>query len=197
MKNLRRKIQEKNREVMHVHGYQGLRADLVVKELGLTKGAYYHYFSGKQELGYSILDELIAPREFQYWNALNDYFGHPIEGVIERLKTLRIELKDEEFQRGSQLNNLIQEMAQLDEGFQQRLQRIVEGIRLTLSAAIERGQKSRLVAADVNPEEVSLFVLSCLLGAYSLAKAYQNRRPFDLAIEHLIGHLRSFKGSRG
>ena len=195
MKNLRRQIQEKNREAMHEHGYQGLRADLVIKELGLTKGAYYHYFSGKQDLGYSILDELIAPRYLGHWNVLNDYFGHPIEGIIERLKALRTELKEEDFQRGSQLNNLIQEMAQLDEGFQNRLQRIVEGMRLAIGGAIERGQKARLVSPDANPDEISLFVLSCLMGAFSLAKAYQSRRSFDLAIELLINHLRTFKGS--
>ena len=46
----RQRILEKNFEAMHEHGYQGMRADKVVKELGITKGAFYHYFEGKQEL---------------------------------------------------------------------------------------------------------------------------------------------------
>ncbi|HQU57759.1 MAG: TetR/AcrR family transcriptional regulator [Phaeodactylibacter sp.] len=194
MKDLRRQILEKNREAMHLHGYQGLRADLVVKELAITKGAYYHYFSGKQELGYCILDELIGPEHLHYWGALNDYFGHPIEGIIERLKTLRIELKNDYFLLGSELNNLIQEMAPLDEGFQQRLQRIVEGMRLAIRAAIERGKKARLVKAETDADEVATMVLTNLLGAFSLAKAFQDRKFFDRTIEQMTEYLRDFKG---
>lgn len=194
MKDIRHQIQEKNREAMHLHGYQGLRADLVVNELGITKGAYYHYFSGKQELGYSIVDEFIAPEQLQFWGALNGYFGHPIEGIVERLKALRTELKNDYFMTGSELNNLIQEMSPLDEGFRARLQRILEGMRLAIQGAIERGQKSRLVKADANAEEIALFVMANLLGAFSLAKAFQDRKFFDRCIEQMIGFLRGFKG---
>lgn len=194
MRDVRRQILEKNREAMHIHGYQGLRADLVVNELGITKGAYYHYFSGKQELAYSILDELIAPEHLQYWGTLNQYFGHPIEGIIERLKALRTELKSDYFPLGSELNNLIQEMAPLDEGFRLRLQRILDGIRLAIRGAVERGQKSRLIKAEAHAEEIANFVMCNLLGAFSLAKAFQDRKYFDRSIEHMTEYLRGFKG---
>lgn len=194
MRDVRRQILEKNREAMHLHGYQGLRADLVVNGLGITKGAYYHYFSGKQELAYCILDELIAPEHLQYWGALNQYFGHPIEGIIERLKALRIELKSDYFMLGSELNNLIQEMAPLDEGFRLRLQRILDGMRLAIRGAVEKGQKSRLIKAEAEAGEIANFVMCNLLGAFSLAKAFQDRKYFDRSIEHMTEYLRGFKG---
>ena len=59
--NTREQILNKNYESMCVHGFQGLRTDKVIDTLGITKGAFYHYFSSKKELGYAIVDEIIAP----------------------------------------------------------------------------------------------------------------------------------------
>ncbi|MCB0549614.1 MAG: TetR/AcrR family transcriptional regulator [Phaeodactylibacter sp.] len=196
MKDTRQQILEKNFRAMHEHGFQGLRTDQVIKELGITKGAFYHYFSGKQELGYCVVDEVIAPQYLDHWNQLYSYVGHPVEGIIERLMALRRDIPGENIKLGCPLNNLIQEMAPLDEGFQQRLNRIARGMHLAIQDALVRGQKAKLVDADVDPEKIAFFVLSALEGSFSIAKAFQNRKPFDVSIELLITHLRTLKNSR-
>ncbi|MCB0559054.1 MAG: TetR/AcrR family transcriptional regulator [Lewinellaceae bacterium] len=196
MKDTRRQILEKNFEAIHKHGFQGLRTDQVIKELGITKGAFYHYFSGKQELGYCVVDEIIAPQYLDHWNQLYSYVGHPIEGIIERLMALRREMPGENIQLGCPLNNLIQEMTPLDEGFRQKLNRIARGMHLAIQDALIRGQKARLVDPDADPEKVAFFVLSTLEGSFSIAKSFQNRRPFDASIDLLINHLRTFKNNR-
>ncbi|MCO6478677.1 MAG: TetR family transcriptional regulator C-terminal domain-containing protein, partial [Phaeodactylibacter sp.] len=96
---------------------------------------------------------------------------------------------------GCPLNNLIQEMAPLDEGFQQRLNRIARGMHLAIHDALARGQKARLVDPDANPDKVAFFVLSTLEGAFSIAKSFQDRKPFDVTIELLINYLRTVKSS--
>ncbi len=195
MKTTRRQILEKNYKAIHEHGYQGLRADQVIKELGITKGAFYHYFSGKQELGYCVVDEIIAPLYLDHWNQLYSYVGHPVEGIIERLMALRRDFPGENIKLGCPLNNLIQEMSPLDEGFRQRLNRIARGMHLAIQDALARGQKARLVDPDAGPEKVAFFVLSSLEGAFSIAKSFQNRRPLDESIELLIQYLRTLKNS--
>lgn len=195
MKDTRQQILEQNYKAMHEHGFQGLRTDQVIKELGITKGAFYHYFSGKQELGYCVVDEVIAPQYLGHWNQLYNYVGHPVEGIIERLMALRRDIPGENIKLGCPLNNLIQEMAPLDEGFQQRLNRIARGMHLAIHDALARGQKARLVDPDANPDKVAFFVLSTLEGAFSIAKSFQDRKPFDVTIELLINYLRTVKSS--
>lgn len=195
MKTTRRQILEKNYKAIHEHGYQGLRTDQVIKELRITKGAFYHYFSGKHELGYCVVDEIIAPLYLDHWNQLYSYVGHPVEGIIERLMALRRDFPGENIKLGCPLNNLIQEMSPLDEGFRQRLNRIARGMHLAIQDALARGQKARLVDPDADPEKVAFFVLSSLEGAFSIAKSFQNRRPLDESIELLIQYLRTLKNS--
>ena len=195
MKGTRQQILEKNFESIHRNGFQGLRTDQVIRELGITKGAFYHYFSGKQELGHCVVDEILVPRYLDYWNQLYAYVGHPVEGVIERLMTLRRDLPAEQIKFGCPLNNLVQEMTPLDEGFRERLGRITRGMQFAIQDALARGQKSRLVDPDANPEKVAFFVLSTLEGAFSITKSLQDRRPFDHSIELLINHLRTLKNS--
>jgi TetR/AcrR family transcriptional regulator, transcriptional repressor for nem operon len=38
-----------------------------VETAGTTKGALFHHFAGKQELGYAVLDEVIGPLLQQRW----------------------------------------------------------------------------------------------------------------------------------
>src|SRR5689334_24081192 len=46
--------------LMHVHGYYATSLDDVLRESGVGKGNFYYYFRSKEELGYAILDELVA-----------------------------------------------------------------------------------------------------------------------------------------
>lgn len=57
MNDTRTQILERIYQAVRLHGFQGMRADKVVIDLGITKGALYHYFASKLELGYAIVDE--------------------------------------------------------------------------------------------------------------------------------------------
>lgn len=52
----------------HLNGFQGLRADKVITEIGVTKGALYHYFPTNQSIGLSIIDEMIEPMYLTFYN---------------------------------------------------------------------------------------------------------------------------------
>jgi len=178
---------------MHEHGFQGLRTDKVIKELGITKGAFYHYFSNKQEVGYCVVDEIISPQYLGHWRQLNRYAGHPVDGIIERLESLQQGIPGESIRLGCPLNNLIQEMAPLDEGFQKRLKNITGGMYQAIKDALLRGQGQRLVQAEVDADQTAYLVLSSLEGAFGIAKSFQSRVPFDGAMEALKKYLQGLK----
>src|SRR5215470_16230068 len=65
----RRKILMAAFEEFYKHGFQGGSLNHIVEIAGTTKGALFHHFAGKQELGYAVLDEVVGPVLQQRWLA--------------------------------------------------------------------------------------------------------------------------------
>src|SRR5215813_5170552 len=63
----RRKILEAAFAEFYKHGFQGGSLNHIVEMAGTTKGALFHHFAGKQELGYAVVDEIIGPILEQRW----------------------------------------------------------------------------------------------------------------------------------
>ncbi len=193
MLDTRRNILEKNFEAMHRQGFQGLRPDKVIQQLGITKGAFYHYFAGKQELGYAIVDELIAPRYTSLWRQLDQYQGHPIDGIVQILVYLRANTDAEACTLGCPLNNLINEMAPLDEGFNTRLRDILTAMHQSATRALQRGKDQGLIQSHVEPGRYAYFILAALEGCFSIGKSMQEKAAFDAALNELMATLNALK----
>ncbi len=193
MIDTRRNILEKNYEAMHRHGFQGVRPDKVISELGITKGAFYHYFPGKLELGYAVVDEIIGPRYTGLWQQLEHYQGHPVEGIVWCLEYIRSGMNEQSCALGCPLNNLINEMAPLDEGFRIRLQGIMETMHSAIARALQRAADKGLLNRTLDAKNYAYFVLAAMEGCFSVGKSMQRRTAFDAALDELIGTLRGLK----
>ncbi len=189
----RQNILEKNFEAIHRQGFQGTRTDKVIEELGITKGAFYHYFKNKQDLGYAVVDEILAPRYIEQWTQLDEVLDHPIDGIINLLEQFKREYDQEKIILGCPLNNLIQEMAPLDDGFQARLNHILEEMHGAVRRALERANALLQVATLIDEKAVAYFILAAVEGSFTLAKSHQSKEVFDQSIDQLIRYLRSLK----
>ncbi len=159
------------------HGYQAASLTRILRDTGLTKGALYHHFDSKRALGFSVVDEVIAPMVHQHWIApLAHHHGDPIGCITECLRAAAERIDDRTLQLGCPLNNLAQEMSPIDEGFRQRIGAIFERWRLALANALSRGVECGAVAADIDPEVVAAFLVASLEGCLGMAKTAQDRR---------------------
>jgi len=116
MTDTRTEILHKNYEAIHRNGFQGVPADKVVAEMGITKGALYHYFPNKFDLGYAILDELLGPHYLKIWQSFEraeKNFGVVLLEVLESYRDFA--KTDEEIKLGWPLTNPTQEMPPLAE----------------------------------------------------------------------------------
>src|SRR3989449_7875543 len=59
-RSTREAILEAASRLIHVHGYNHTALDDVLRESGVGKGNFYYHFKSKEELGYAILDQIIA-----------------------------------------------------------------------------------------------------------------------------------------
>ena len=148
--NTRNRILHAAFKEMHRHGYQGLRIDAVLKETGLKKGALYHHFTGKQALGYAVLEELIQKRVAELWITPLDDYDDPIAGIKSIFTTAGESWGDTFFSLGCPLNNLAQEMSPIDEGFRTSIESFMSYWKKEIVEALTRGQNNGVVKKDIN-----------------------------------------------
>lgn len=175
------------------NGFQGLRADKVVADMGITKGALYHYFSGKQAIGAAVLDEIIRPNYLAFYHRLDQSEGNPIPLLIEHLNYLSDRATDEDVALGCPLNNLIQEMSPLDEDFRVRMKTIVEHIQQSVAAAIQRGKAAGFIKPEVDSDAIGHFFFAAVEGSYTVAKVRKSKAVFRSNVELLVDFLRTLE----
>lgn len=171
------------------NGFQGLRADKVVAEMGITKGALYHYFGSKQSIGTAVIDEIIRPNYLHFYHELDRFEGNPIPKLIEHLQYLSNMATEEDISLGCPLNNLIQEMSPLDEDFRLRMKSIVEHIQASVAAALQRGKLAGFVRQDVDCQAIGRFFFSTIEGSYTMSKVSKSREAFVANMGLLASYL--------
>ena len=172
------------------HGFQGGSLNRIVDEAGTTKGALFHHFEGKNDLGYAVVEEIIQPRIKELWL---DPLADSIDPITDAKQAVRQFIKQEQangrLAQGCPLNNLAQEMSPLDEGFRIRIEKVYSAWRESLESAFARGIKAAKVRRDISPRNVAAFVVSALAGIIGTAKNSQSEELMKQAGEAFFGYL--------
>jgi AcrR family transcriptional regulator len=186
-------ILQKNFEAIHQYGFHATRTDKVVQQMGITKGAFYHYFPDKNALGYAIVDEIIYPMYVQKWADAIKSGMHPIDSICSVIKGLQKHISRENVCLGCPLNNLIQEMSASDEEFRMRLARVIDDQLAILRQIIEKGIENGLIQPAIAPEWLAAFILSGIEGSFAIAKVKNSITAFHAAQNTLIHFLETLK----
>ena len=177
------------------NGFQGGSLNQIVEAAGTTKGALFHHFAGKQELGYAVVDEIISPLLEQRWLAPLADLADPIS---EMKRLFQHFAKDDTgsgyFVQGCPLNNLAQEMSPLDDGFRRRIDELYASWRQRYADALAAGVVAGTVRKDVSPGEVASLIVASQMGIWGTGKSSQNPELMVQACEGLCGYLESLRG---
>lgn len=173
-------------------GFQAASLDNMLSNAGVTKGALYHHFGSKQELGYAVVDELIREHILDRWVRSLENAESPIDGLLAILRGKETPPGFDQ-RLGCPLNNLAQEMSPLDEGFRKRLESVFRAWREGIGKALRRGQERGQVRPDVDPYQSADFFIASLEGSVSLAKNAQNMKLFDSCRAGLARYVESLR----
>lgn len=184
----RQKLLERAFEEIHRNGFRAASLDSILAEAGLTKGALYHHFPSKAELGYAVVEEVVRPWMEQVWLPIT-VADNPIDAAIGVIRERLRERSQMALTIGCPFNNLTQEMSGLDEGFRERLSAILHDWREATAAAMRRGQANGTVCADVDARAAAAFVISSVEGCVGMAKAAQSREFLEAGFRGLIEYL--------
>ncbi|MEK2647060.1 TetR/AcrR family transcriptional regulator [Bdellovibrio sp. BCCA] len=187
-----RNLEESRKEILEAafweiftRSFQGVSVDDIVGKTSLTKGAFYHQFPTKLDLGYALVDEVIKPMTYSRWiDPLKEY-ENPIEGILAQLKNLIGKAKPSELRYGCPLNNLVQEMAPVDKGFKERLENALNYWIDGMEKELKRAKEGGYLKKDVNTRQAAHFVVMAHEGFYGMLKALDDPKAFDALYDSL------------
>ena len=192
-KQTRQKLLQAAYEEIHVHGFQGMRVDEVLRKTGLQKGAFYHHFSNKVELGYAVLEELIKPMLESIWLEPLKDIKNPLVDLPTILSKLAEKMPENIWEHGCPLNNLAQEMASQDKGFQVRTTDLFSNWIQAYTKLFKEGQKNNYVRTDIDAEEIARFLIATLEGCIGIFKTEQSQMQWQACQSQLVIYLRGLQ----
>ncbi len=191
----RKSLLEAAFQEIYESGFQAASLDKILSKAGVTKGALYHHFGSKQELGYAVVDELIRERILDRWVRPVEQAANPIDSLLAGPHR-KGPFPSFSQRLGCPLNNLAQEMSPLDEGFRKRVESVFHAWRDGIAKALRRGQERGQVRSDVDPIESADFFLAALEGTVSLAKNAQDEKLFHSCKAGLTRYLESLRAPK-
>jgi TetR/AcrR family transcriptional repressor of nem operon len=189
----RQRILDAGAVEIHRHGFRNASVDRILADTGLTKGAFYHHFAAKADLGYAVIDECVRAMVLSKWVEPMEASGDPISGLITTLSDLGQDELNMACDCGCPLNNLAQEMSAIDETFRTKLLRVYAEWQDRTAAALFRGQGAGHVGADVDCRKAATFIISSIEGAAGLAKNHRDPAVLFACMEGMVRYLASLR----
>ncbi|MFZ2522289.1 MAG: TetR/AcrR family transcriptional regulator [Minisyncoccia bacterium] len=187
----RKKILDTAFWLFYNKSFNDVSIDDITKVAGITKGALFHYFPNKKELGYAVVDEVLKPITIEKWIKPLEKFDNALEGILSCIDTHMIHSPKEYIPLGCPLNNLIQEVSNTDPIFRKKLSEVldiwIDGINMHL----KRSQKLGYIHKNQNIKFLAKFIVSSQEGAYGMSKGYQNSEIFKTLYESLEKYFQS------
>jgi TetR/AcrR family transcriptional regulator, transcriptional repressor for nem operon len=173
---------------IYANGFHASSLDAILERTELTKGALFHQFASKLELGYAVVDEIIVPMTRDRWITPLAAYDNPLEGMLDLVERNIGNAPQSDFDLGCPLGNLIQEMSNSDAEFRRRLRRVVEIWIEGVAEHVERGRRTGHVRKSVEARAVGEYVVVAHEGLFAVAKGLRDKS----VVPAFVGAMRTY-----
>jgi TetR/AcrR family transcriptional regulator, transcriptional repressor for nem operon len=176
--------------LIHVHGYNAMALDDVLRESGVGKGNFYYHFKSKEDLGHAILDQIV---DGFLERTLAPCFADPDGAPLGQIRCFLDRVLEAQRERncvgGCVMGNLASELSDVHEGFRTRLATLFTAWQARLATALESARRRGELDSRSDPETVARFVVASLEGAILLAKVSKDIRVMEQCVAELKRYL--------
>lgn len=176
--------------LIHVHGYNHTALDDVLRESGVGKGNFYYHFRSKEELGYAILDQVVASF---IEHTLGPCFADPEAPPLGQIRCFLDRVLEAQRERncvgGCPLGNLAAELSDVHEGFRTRLASVFATWQERLAEALATARRRGEVVEGCRPGAVAHFLVASLEGAMLLTKLTRDIAVMEECVAELGRYL--------
>lgn len=186
-------ILDKSFTLFYENGFKTTSVDKIMKATKLTKGAFYHHYKNKKELGLAVISLKVQQRVYKGMITPLYQSGNALQILettfLDRLKSFPVYDK----QHGCPMNNFINEVGDLEVAYQLALRRIIEDWKAALIILIERGQKENTISKTLSSKAIAVYLISAFEGIRGIRKLYDTDAILDQYIDGLSLYLKQIK----
>ncbi|RJP75278.1 MAG: TetR/AcrR family transcriptional regulator [Candidatus Abyssobacteria bacterium SURF_17] len=180
----RKEIIEASMRLFSRRGYHGTSVAQIAEATGLTKGALYWYFKGKEDLFLTVLEHIR-----DHWQKTIMSRVEACQGVIEKLEQL--------FEATSEMvaaaeNPYSMHLFLVSAGAQPEMREFEDAIKAayagyvkTLAETIRAGQEDGEIRKDIDAQSIAVGIIGCLEGI-----VLQARLHAPAAVAAAIGEMK-------
>ena len=170
-------------------GFLATGIDAVLKQVGVPKGSFYHYFASKEAFGRAVLQRYGAYFAAKLDRWLLDDSRPPLARLTDFVDDARAGMARHAWRRGCLVGNLGQEVTQLPEGFREQLDAVLRDWQARLAACLRAAQREGSLAATVDCDELAAFFWIGWEGAVLRARLVQDDAPLATFIRGFLALL--------
>lgn len=182
MTDKRQHILATGRALVAQRGYTGVGLSELLREAGVPKGSFYHFFRSKETFGCAVLDSFVEG----YAEDLATTLGASDKDARARLMAYfegwRARQSGEAYEVRCLVVKLSAEVAELSPGMREVLNRGVAAIIARLAAVIREGVADGTLPAHLDPQALATTLYQIWLGASLMGALSRDTLPYDGAM---------------
>jgi TetR/AcrR family transcriptional repressor of nem operon len=186
-------ILEKAFELIYAKGYQTTSVDDIIATTKVTKGAFYYHFKNKDEMGISIINELMKPTLTSGFIDPLQNDKDPVEAIYNLMHNLLMENEFLKVEYGCPASNLTHEMTPWNTDFNNALDELTQLWIKTMAESIQKGKDNGFIRKDVNSMQVTMFVMSGYWGIRNFGKLANSKQVYLPFLKELRNYLEALR----
>lgn len=179
----RSQILTTGRRLTAQQGYTGVGLSSLLKEAGVPKGSFYHYFVSKEAYGCALLNEFVT----EYGVRLNASLAHPDMDARSRFLTYFEEWRTKQLSPNPEDRCLVvklsAEVADLSADMSNILQKGVSELVTRLALTLEQGADDGTIVSLENPGASAEMIYHMWLGASLIASISHSDAALNSAMD--------------
>jgi AcrR family transcriptional regulator len=186
-------IIEKSFLLFYENGFKTTSVDKIMKATKLTKGAFYHHFKNKSEIGHAVIAQKVQKRIEDSMIVPLHEDKNPIEILKSTFSNRLKSFSTFEKEHGCPANNLINEIGDTEEGYQIALKKIIDDWKKILIQLIEKGKKENHIKETIDSNATAIYLISSFEGVRGIRKLYKDDTILDAYITGLTFYIEQLK----
>ncbi|MCK9276192.1 MAG: TetR/AcrR family transcriptional regulator [Syntrophales bacterium] len=185
------RIVKKGAQLVHAKGFNNTGIQEILDAAGIPKGSFYFYFKNKEDFGLHIIEhygEILVANALVH---LCDSTLTPLERIDRLLETNQQRFEKLNFKYGCPIGNMMQEMADLNDSFRERITQVYSKLSACIEVCIREGQETGHIPAKLDAEETAHFIMNSWEGAIMHMKLTKDERPLTACRKHVKDKLTS------
>lgn len=175
--------------VIRIKGYSATTVDELCAAAGVTKGAFFHHFRSKDDLGVAAARHWSETTGALFAEAPYHRYPDPLDRVLGYVAFRKALLQGGVPEFTCLVGTMVQEIFQTSPAIRDACDRSISDHAATLEADIEAAMEERGLSPDWSASSLALHTQAVLQGAFILAKAKGGSRIAADSIDHLTRYL--------